>query len=514
VAFMRIGHLRKLAGDGSPLPSRGSCEADADDPLHIGAPPDHVNLFAVIWNWAEEGHPDSNGERIRQLVSELDKAKAHSSDLLYVDFISLHVQSHTSHSLTSERLFAKERTRLKFFIFTNPRVQTVVMFQPIIQRGLIMVTDEPVLFAELQCATFCQRILNRRKEDVKQVVACAIEAVLSPNEGRAGRKLLQSLRVPSIREDGANFYAFCDVAQLAWLKVSYVQALAKRGGPYPRRQDLSTGGFHIGAPPEGVQVFTLSYPWSSQYHPSPNGCKLKELVTTLDKLNAQRNDLVFIDYCSLPQAGRADMPAVYFQSNELSLPTTNEPMAGKSPVEQKQFGFALSEMARLYVFKRCRVVVLPQREDPNDFPIDANAWGLTAGLDDRHHDYHRRGWCVSEYATARKAGTIANARDNGVVAIEESRAWPNTFAEYKAMMADTNEKSKVSFTNSGDREVVSHIFFRMAYSISGRQIEDRVASGRFRPSRVAPLRHYRTYSEASLPRRSKVIPDTSEPVVV
>ena len=119
-----------------------------------------------------------------------------------------------------------------------------------------------------------------------------------------------------------------------------------------------------GALPKGTRKFSLSYTWASAFRPSPSGRKLKELSEALDRLGASGRDVVFVDYLSLPQIAREAMPAEYFSANELP----NAPMMDRTFAEQRQFGFALSEMTRLYVFRECEVIVLPRCESPSDFP--------------------------------------------------------------------------------------------------------------------------------------------------
>ena len=144
-------------------------------------------------------------------------------------------------------------------------------------------------------------------------------------------------------------------------------------------------------------------------------------------------------------------------------------MADKTAAEKQQFGRALTEMSRVYVFKECEVIVLPGREDPKNFPGGPDAWGLARAPEDTLGNYERRGWCMSEYATARAAGTIVNGDDPAVRRLEEVRATPTTLQEYQGMMEamEADGTYSVEFTSKGDREVVTQIFFRMAYGVAG-----------------------------------------------
>ena len=59
---------------------------------------------------------------------------------------------------------------------------------------------------------------------------------------------------------------------------------------------------------------------------------------------------VFIDYCSLPQPAPRHAPQHLTRG---VLPERTKP-------EERRFYYALSEMARLYAYDRCDVVVLKQ----------------------------------------------------------------------------------------------------------------------------------------------------------
>merc|ERR1719454_2012118 len=104
----------------------------------------------------------------------------------------------------------------------------------------------------------------------------------------------------------------CQQAQLVWLKVSYLRWLVARGGPFPRRQDLHSGGFYLGIPPV-CRKFVVSSPWAAANHPSPSGMKLVNVFISLVKLGASDDDAVFIDFCSLPQKARK-VPDIYYRN--------------------------------------------------------------------------------------------------------------------------------------------------------------------------------------------------------
>ena len=153
----------------------------------------------------------------------------------------------------------------------------------------------------------------------------------------------------------------CPLGHTAWVRQPEKSPPRRR---VPLRRPQSMHRLLSGAPPKGTRKFSLSYTWASSFHPSPSGRKLKELSDALHRLGASGRDVVFVDYLSLPQSAREAMPAEYFSANELP----KAPMMDRTFAERRQFGFALSEMTRLYVFRECKVIVLPRCESPSQFP--------------------------------------------------------------------------------------------------------------------------------------------------
>ena len=102
-----------------------------------------------------------------------------------------------------------------------------------------------------------------------------------------------------MNEDRLGFQRFCLHAEICWLKVSYCRYRARKGGPFPRRQDLRAGAYIKGSPPQFARKFVVSHAWASEYHPSPTGHTLKLLAHELDELGASDDDVVFLE-CVLP----------------------------------------------------------------------------------------------------------------------------------------------------------------------------------------------------------------------
>jgi hypothetical protein len=173
------------------------------------------------------------------------------------------------------------------------------------------------------------------------------------------------------------------------------------------------------------------------------------------------DELVFMDFASLFQKARIMPPGV-------------APQRERTPWEKKLFGIALWEMSRMYAFRGCKVIVLPQVETlPAGSDIEYKysevkgrdcPWSATWGWVNTV-PYANRGWCAAEFACARKAGIIANMDDPGVVEVLNSRrgsgGWPETVEDYQKMMEDES----IEFTSKGDRDHVAYIFFTMSFDL-------------------------------------------------
>ena len=72
---------------------------------------------------------------------------------------------------------------------------------------------------------------------------------------------------------------------------------------------MDAEGFVAGYP-TGCKMFAASHGWASEYHPSPSGMKAALLVASLDAQGADDEDVCFVDYLSLSQVGRENMPQV------------------------------------------------------------------------------------------------------------------------------------------------------------------------------------------------------------
>ena len=400
-------------------------------------------------------------------------------------------------------------------VFTYYRIRTVVV--PHVPPDTL---DVPSIFrqgrimAYLTLAQFCQRIAKPDEEATKAMgmedQLKEVEDGLSPERffdvptllkqcsfGRwgpseytaVGDMLVRVLRaMRPVKTDREGFLLFCEEvcvwqkyppllshsqcalpvlsaharltqAQLAWVKVSFIRRQQFIKGPFPRRQDLKDSDVVVGRPPLGRRLYCLSHQWDSEFHPNPSGDKMRRLAIILDRLQADDNDLLFVDFCSLPQVGR-DVPDDYFLENDLMM----DRQAERSHDETDRFRFCMWEMSRLYGFHECHVIVLPQSS--RDFPGGENAWGRVS-----NDPYHNRGWCASEYSIARSNGRICNRSDDPrdpVLHVESKRPWPDTPYEYVDMMKERWDggELKVNFTKKGDRSVVAYNFFKSCFGLT------------------------------------------------
>ena len=154
--------------------------------------------------------------------------------------------------------------------------------------------------------------------------------------------------------------------------------------------------------------------------------KLRRLVKALDDALADDDDVCFLDFMSLPQAGREKMPDAYFVTTGAA-----RPLADRTPEERTRFSFAMWEMSRLYAYVECHVLVLPESDPDSSFPGGPDLWGLVSP-----NPYYRRGWTTSEYAIAKLNNRIVNTGDLAVRQLDDSRDWPSSVEEYMHMMRD------------------------------------------------------------------------------
>ena len=105
----------------------------------------------------------------------------------------------------------------------------------------------------------------------------------------------RSERTLQVASDELGFATFCEEAGIAWVRAPHVIALAERGGPVPRRQELSATHVIIGRPPHGRKI-VVSHGWDASKHIDPTGVKVRALAAALRGLGATGDeDGVFIE---------------------------------------------------------------------------------------------------------------------------------------------------------------------------------------------------------------------------
>ena len=350
-------------------------------------------------------------------------------------------------------------------------------------------------------STLCQRIVNVKDPPVSEHMVpewlvgwkerMHDSMIFTPTDLKYVEGLIEkwASQLLAARVDAVGFVVTCAVANFRFVRCHYLRQLGARGGPSPRRQDLPRGTFVDGHVPAGQQLWVLSYPWSAQTHPSPDGKKVRELVCELDNYGASDDDVVFVDHMSLWQ-GHEVVPEIYVTQNMVeNFDPLNDGFVGlhdRAVSEQKKFKFALFETTRLYAFaggslpdgtyiKGCRVLVLPEIDDHWDFPgggkpcLEMNNfcepprrewktnWGYTKSV-----PYEEGGWTCAEYSVANFCDTIHNKKSKTVRALHSKRRWPTSVQDFAAMM-DDNADRPVKFTKKGDKDAVRFNFWKYCF---------------------------------------------------
>ena len=510
-AWVRVGYLRELKELGTPIPYQ---QLAPDGALCFGAPPPDVQLYAMspyTWlgekaspeHWRrqptqdERAHSDPNGFLLHRLVDYLNQDGAFDDDLV----VFLHISARCFAPTPSDQvLWQNYMNYFSIYISTYYRLKCVPVLEvpeafdgePVIQRlwGI----------HEFFLAAYCQRIVNSWSPLVKPNLTPeklrSAHALLHNAPGQEkDRELILGLRreyfgrmLPA-RDDAVGFQTVCEQSGLRWVRVWFIHELVSRGGPAPRCQDLPYGAYAEGRVPEGSRHFVVSHGWAAHLHFDPSGGKLRDLAAVLIQLGAARDDVVFLDFMSLTQAG-GWVPKAYLKFNRAARRHALEEnekgdmvlLSGRTEVQERRFRFALFETTRLYAFHPPTgpsVIILPQIEPPESFPEPGaisweentfcqpprreqkSAWGFSKSI-----AYENAGWPCAEYAVARMNGTIANSDDPAVKRVENARnPWPEDVDAYAALM-DEEAAEPVAFTKKGDREAVRFNFYKYSYSVT------------------------------------------------
>ena len=451
-----------------------------------GLPPDRSQIFVVSAPYLSSDGHDPRGDMLRQLIQVLDSSgsdgerQATNRDVVFWYPLSMHQRPFSSplqkelHDRAVEDIF-----RIHTFSTVRRVILPHVPSWKLKKSPAFTAFQKGWLMFENILGAYCQQIVNSYEPIVKegldptrlsgaeQLFRHELQFQVEEDRMIALSELQRACAMMTpVPRDDEGFRAFCSNADIAWLTVGYVRELAGRGGPFPRRQELdrSPESSVVGVVPPG-RKFVVSHCWESEFHPSPSGKQFLLLIAELDKLGASETDHVFYDYCSLFQASLEMRSDAYFKANGGSAHREYGQvwytLSGRAPFQERCFRNALWEMGRLYSFKWCEVVVIPDISSPETFPGGPEMWGFT-----NTDAYERRGWCVAEYSIARLCGRIKNGGNPKVRAIDAWRKWPETVSEYATMMEETGER-EVSFTCKGDREVVKYNFFKMCFNMLG-----------------------------------------------
>jgi len=241
------------------------------------------------------------------------------------------------------------------------------------------------------------------------------------------------------------------------LKVGYLRSLAQRKERLPRCQELPRD------PPDGLrdfrtshvlrgeelrrqlqgasELFVVSHTWLSVEHPDPFGSRLQELVEELTALRAKDCDLVFIDFCSLPQVDRLHDDCRRASRQGHDLPADHAAL--RTPMQEESFQKALSNMDVVFASGISKVVLLPDLLDTDDIEDPYTPIQL---------EYHQRGWCCFEFAVARHFDRIVSEVPKKLRPFD-----PLSFP-------DVVHSGKVKFGVPSDAEKVLSMFKRTYYA--------------------------------------------------
>ena len=510
LAWVRVGYLRELKELGKPVPFQ---QLAPDGALWIGAPPPDVQLYAISpFTWLgdyenkdmnvnrlpthnERVHSDPDGFLLCRMVEYLNQDGAFDDDLVMFMQISARCFTPTEGDRMMKQAFSG---RFSIFINTHYRLKCVPILE--VPEGY---EGESVIeklwgIHEFFLAAYCQRIVNSSSPLVKpnltpEKLRSAQEQVKTNTLAtESDRELILRLRrdafgrMPPARDDAVGFQTVCEQSGFRWVRVWFIQELASRGGPAPRCQDLPYGAYAEGRVPEGQRHYVVSHGWAAHLHFDPSGGKLRDLAAVLTRLGAAPNDVVFVDFMSLTQAG-GWVPKTYLSFNQVARRHVVEEdgemvkLSGRTDKQERRFRFALFETTRLYAYRPPSgpsVIILPDIEGPERFPEpgeitwEANtvcqpprqekrsAWGFSKSI-----AYEDAGWPCAEYAVSRMNRTIANGDDAPVKKVEAARTWPEDVEAYAELM-DEEATKPVAFTKKGDREAVRFNFYKYSYSVT------------------------------------------------
>lgn len=116
------------------------------------------------------------------------------------------------------------------------------------------------------------------------------------------------------------------------------------------------------------KMFVVSHPWLAPYHPDEGRDQLLELIAQLDNVRARSWDLVFIDFCGVPQKGPLGQP--------------------RNVEDEVKFDKCLKGMDWVYSYWGSRVLILAARTMQNT--------SKEVGVFSSSHYHHSSGRCATQ----------------------------------------------------------------------------------------------------------------------
>ena len=89
--FVTVGLLRDLKKSETIIPSRQELEKIFPNQIQTGPIPSRCQLYAVSHGWLSIDHPDPTRDLLGDLVAVLDKGKARSFDLVFMEWTAMYL---------------------------------------------------------------------------------------------------------------------------------------------------------------------------------------------------------------------------------------------------------------------------------------------------------------------------------------------------------------------------------------------------------------------------------------
>ena len=251
----------------------------------------------------------------------------------------------------------------------------------------------------------------------------------------------------------AGFNKWADEAKLQFILVSYLRTLHKEHKILPAAQWIPRHAYHAGAPPSGVEIYSVIHLWVTKEHPDPWGDHLADLVEHLEK--AHDSDLVLMEFCARPQrhyTAARDGSRTEFNSNgpctDSRLRQTTEsdgrPCWTDLTVEQERRSRAFEEgSSRTFwsvTYSGLRTVVL-HRKPERSLPAEHSGRAI-----------HESVWVTAELMLAAFCQRIVNSSDPEVKKHFSASALMNPAMDPTQRLLEGYQSGHLRITNESDLE--------------------------------------------------------------